>query len=235
MAPWVTLRESCRMPIAGSRSRTIWRATSTLDRQRHLAERLEDGRQAVSVERVVGDDQRLEAGLGAIDAAEADVAGVAEVDEAADAIPDRRFLVGELRHQLQVFDRVPAGVGDAHARAEPVLERRGGSGGAVARSRQSGHGRLYGCSPGAPRPGAAVDADVGAARPHIASREPASCLAGLGAEIDTNSRHPHGQKVSYRQLPGRDVLRCARKRKGRAPAGAWRRRARRAGALGAGG
>ena len=171
MQPWVTLRESCRMPIAGSRSRTIWRATSHVDGQRDLAERLEDGRQAVPVERVVGDDQRLEAGLGAIDAAEADVAGVAEVDEAADAIPDRRFLVGELRHQLQVFDRVAAGVGDAHARAEPVLERRGGSG-AVARCRQSGHGRLYGCSPGAPRPGAALDAVVGAARPHIASREP---------------------------------------------------------------
>ena len=152
MAPCVTLRESCRMPIAGSRSRTICRATSTSTRQRHRAERLEDGRQAVPVERVVGDDQRLEAGLGAIDAAEADVAGVAEVDQAADAIADRRFLVGELRHQLQVLDRVAAGVGDAHTRAEPVLERRGGSG-AVARSRQSGHGRLYGCSPARPAPG----------------------------------------------------------------------------------
>ena len=38
------------------------------DGQRELAERLEDGRQAVAIERVVGDDQRLEAGLGAIDA-----------------------------------------------------------------------------------------------------------------------------------------------------------------------
>jgi hypothetical protein len=165
-----------------------------LDVERDLGERLEDRGQPVPVERVVGDDERLLAGLGAVDAAQPDVAGMAEVDQAADPFAERRFLRRNLRHQLQVLDGVSARVDDPYACAEPVLEGRRG-GGAVGRSRQSGHGRFW--VPPADPPWACWRVSLGESlRTSHCKPRTTTDVVDVEAEIDTSSRQPHGQKVS---------------------------------------
>ncbi len=75
---------------------------------------------------VVRDDHLFAGIRQALGAAEAHIADVPEVDQAADALADRRFQGCQIGADLQVLNRLAERVGGGHADTKTVLKARVG-------------------------------------------------------------------------------------------------------------